>query len=101
MRELTFSSTARVGMAITCLVFGIFTLFIGPFIIQISFEAVLNVVIFGSSTLPPTGFFYTAFVVPYFFYFYRGIGIVGGVICIIMAYYLWKGETKAYKLKKK
>ena len=91
------SKTANLVMAVVSLGFGLFIVFVGPFILQITYEAVLNVVLTAGS-VPGQQFFYTPFTVPMFFYFYRAIGVMGGIFCILLSYSLWKGKSWAWPL---
>ena len=92
------SATAKLVMAVVSLIFGLFIVILGPYILQIGYEVVLNTVLAGGGTPPPPPnlFYYTPFVVPWFFYFYRAIGVLGGISCIITSYSLWKGKSWAW-----
>jgi hypothetical protein len=92
------SATARLVMGAVSLIFGLFIVFAAPFILQMTYEAVWRVVLTAGGTPPPppNQYYYTPFVVPMFFYFYRAIGIVGGISCIITSYSLWKGKSWAW-----
>ena len=94
------SATARLVMGAVSLIFGLFIVFAGPFILQIGYEAVLNEVLSAGGTPPPppNQYYYTSFVVPMFFYFYRAIGVLGGIACILTSFALWKGKSWAWSV---
>ena len=90
----TVSATANVVMGAVSLIFGLFIVLVSPFILQITSETVLNVVLTAGSI--PGPYYYTPFVATMFFYFYRAIGIMGGVACILTSFSLWKGKSWAW-----
>ena len=92
------SATARLVMGAVSLIFGLFIVFAAPFILQMTYEAVLKVVLTAGGTPPPppNQYYYTPFVVPMFFYFYRAIGVLGGITCILTSFSLWKGKSWAW-----
>jgi hypothetical protein len=95
MSEEGFSAVARLVMGLVALIFGFYTIIVAPLLYHINFQAVMSIVVPNSNT-PGTQYFLTPFVVPMFFYFYRGFSTVGGIILVLVAYYLWKGELWAY-----
>jgi len=92
------SATAKLVMGAVSLIFGLFIVFAGPFILQIGYETVMREVLSAGGTPPPPPnlYYYTPFVVPWFFATYRAIGVIGGIVCILTSYSLWKGERWAW-----
>jgi hypothetical protein len=94
MKDESFTPTARKIMAIVVLVFGLFVVFVGPFLIQSTLDAVMVKVASLIPTKPQ--FVLTGVLLPIAFILMRGIGIVAGIALALIAYPLWKGEEWAW-----
>jgi len=94
MEDQDFTPTARKTMAILAVIVGLFITFVSPFLIQSSLDAIMEKV----ASLIPTnpGFTLTGVLLPIAFITLRGIGVVAGIVLMLIAYPLWKGEEWAY-----
>lgn len=97
MSEEEFSPISRLVMAVVALVFGFYTITVANFLYHEGFVAVMSTLT-PASNIPGEQWFLTPFMIPIYFYFYRGFSTVGGIILVMLAYYLWKGESWAYPM---
>jgi hypothetical protein len=89
-----FTPAARKTMAILVLVFGLFVVLVGPFLIQSTLDAVTEKI----ATLIPTNpdFILAGVLLPIAYIIMRGIDVVAGIALVLIAYPLWKGERWAW-----
>jgi len=94
MNEVSDSIGTRRTMAILAVVFGLFVVIFGPFLIQ----STLDVLTEKIASLIPTqpGMVLAGVLLPTFFIIFRGIDIVASIALVLIAYPLWKGENWAW-----
>lgn len=91
MSEKIFSTkTSRLVMAIVCLAFGLYMIIIAPILVQQTLEEYLTLTVPEG---PPPKTFLRCVVIPIFWYTYRGIGVLAGVILVVISYSVWKGVS--------
>jgi hypothetical protein len=90
MNAENFSQRARTIMAILAVLFGLFVVFVGPFLIQNSLDAVLERVNKLAQSNPE--FKMPGILLPIWFYLMRAIGVVSGITLVLIAYPIYKGE---------
>jgi len=94
MQDDNFTPAARKTMAILVVVFGLFVIFAGPFLIQSTLDAVVDKI----AVLIPTNpdFILAGVLLPIAYIVMRGIDMVAGIALVLIAYPLWKGERWAW-----
>jgi len=94
MNEVRISKTARKIMAIISLVYGFFVAIIGPILIEMTLQFLLGTIVPLIPSDPhlamAPGFIST------WFFALRSIDVVAGITLVLIAYYLWKGESWAW-----
>jgi len=96
MNERYVEKDSKTGiiMAIVAIIFGIFTIFIAPFIIQINLNTLLSAII---SLIPTDPHLQTAPIfVSIWVNILRGVSVVSGITLIVIALPLKKGEKWAW-----
>jgi len=93
--KIVSTKYSRLIMAITCLAFGIYMIVVHPMLIGATYAEYLNFTILEG---PPPKTFLRCVVIPMFWYFYRGIGILMGVILVCITYSLLKGASWAWPM---
>jgi len=91
MQENYFSDKTRTILAVLIFVFGLFVIFVAPFLIQGSLDAVIARVAPKIPEQPD--FELTVVFLPIWFFTMRAINFVAGVTLVVIAYAFWKGEN--------
>jgi hypothetical protein len=90
MNESNFSTRARQIIVILIVLYGIFIITAGTFLVQGNLDAILTRIV--PKIVKEPSFEMTAILLPIFFFIMRGINFVAAVTLIVMAFPFWKGE---------
>jgi hypothetical protein len=90
MNDSTFSRRARQAIVILIVLYGIFIVTAGTFLVQSNLDAILERVV--PKIVKEPSFEMTATLLPIFFFIMRGVNFVAAVTLVVMAFPFWKGE---------
>jgi hypothetical protein len=90
MNESSFSPHARQTIVILIVLFAIFVMTAGTFLIQSNLDGILERIVPKIEKDPTLEM--TTILLPIFFFIMRGINFVAAVTLIVMAFPFWKGE---------
>jgi hypothetical protein len=94
-KKIISTKYSRLIMAIVCLAFGIYMIAVHPILLGETYAEYLNFTI-AEGPAPKT--FLRCVIIPMFWYSYRGIGVLMGVILVCITYAIWKGTSWAWPL---